>query len=62
MQDRYADAEARPPVDSSQDWELVEGKEEEEYTILKFKRDWVTCDDRDRNIDVSGLGIQLLLT
>ena len=53
MQDRYADAQALPPVDASQDWTLVDGEEEDGYTILRFTRPWVTCDDRDRDIEVS---------
>lgn len=52
-QDRYAFAYQTPPVDDSQDWELVRGEEEEGFTLLEFKRDWVTCDERDRIIDVS---------
>ncbi len=53
VQDRYAEAKEQPPIDESQDWELLSGREEDGYTILQFRRDWVTCDDRDRNIDVS---------
>ena len=53
VQDRYADAQAPPPIDASQDWTLVAGEEEDGYTVLQFTRPWITCDDRDRNIEVS---------
>lgn len=51
--DRYADAQAPPPIDASQDWTLVAGEEEDGYTILQFTRPWITCDDRDRNIEAN---------
>ncbi len=52
MQDRYATAESRPPVDAQQNWILEAGEEENGYTVLAFRRDWVTCDDQDRDIKV----------
>lgn len=53
MQDRYAVAEALPPVDSNQDWRLTSAEEDDGYTILEFNRNFTTCDDRDRNITVN---------
>ena len=40
-------------MDEKQDWTLVEGKEEEGFTILKFTRKYVTCDNNDLPIAVS---------
>ena len=52
LQDRFAFQQARPPIDPSQDWFLVRGMEDGGYTILEFTRNWTTCDDRDRDIEV----------
>ena len=61
LQDRFADAFVQsgddrtplmPPVDESQDWELLSGEEEGGFTVLEFRRDWVTCDPEDRDITV----------
>ena len=52
LQDRYAEREALPPIDPSQDWFLVRGMEDGGYTILEFTRNWTTCDGRDRDIVV----------
>ena len=53
MQDRYADAESLPPIDPQQDWNLIRGENENGFTTLEFSRKWVTCDERDRDIEVS---------
>ena len=53
LQDRFAEQQALPPIDPSQDWFLVSGEEEGGYTILEFTRNWTTCDERDRDIVVS---------
>ena len=55
MQDRFADARARPPVDESQDWFITDGAEMDGYTVLLFWRYWVTCDDRDNPIEVGSI-------
>ena len=52
VQDRYADARELPRVDTSQDWLLSSGTEQDGFTVLEFSRDWVTCDDRDNPIEV----------
>ncbi len=49
-QDRYAEGRVLPPIDSSQDWFLVRGEEEEGTTVLEFTRNLTTCDDKDLNI------------
>ncbi|CAH1243297.1 MOXD1 [Branchiostoma lanceolatum] len=50
LTDRYADAKAQPPVDESQDWELVSGYENGTHTVLRFNRKLTTCDEKDRVI------------
>ena len=43
-----------PTVDPKQDWTLLEGKETDSHTVLKFKRNLQTCDgERDIAIGVS---------
>ncbi|XP_078698163.1 DBH-like monooxygenase protein 1 homolog [Branchiostoma floridae x Branchiostoma belcheri] len=51
LTDRYAEAKAQPPVDESQDWELVSGNENGTHTVLRFNRRLTTCDVRDRVIN-----------
>ncbi|XP_066270631.1 DBH-like monooxygenase protein 1 homolog [Branchiostoma lanceolatum] len=51
LTDRYAEAQAQPPVDESQDWELVSGYENGTHTVLRFNRKLTTCDVRDRVIN-----------
>ncbi|XP_066270877.1 DBH-like monooxygenase protein 1 homolog [Branchiostoma lanceolatum] len=50
LTDHYADAQAQPPVDESQDWELVSGYENGTHTVLRFNRKLTTCDEKDRVI------------
>ena len=52
-QDRYALAQSLPPVDPQQDWNLVRGENENGFTSLEFWRKLVTCDEKDRDIEVS---------
>ncbi len=52
IQDRYAEAEAIPPIDASQDWVLLEAAESDGYTSLTFIRKFYTCDEFDRDIAV----------
>ncbi|CAH1233409.1 MOXD1 [Branchiostoma lanceolatum] len=51
LTDRYAEEKAQPPVDESQDWELVSGYENGTHTVLRFNRKLTTCDVRDRVIN-----------
>ena len=53
LQDRFAIGRYLPPVDESQDWFLVSGVEENGYTILEFRREFTTCDDKDLTIKVA---------
>ena len=59
-QDRYAVGRFLPPIDASQDWQLVNSGEENGATILEFTRKLVTCDDRDLDIKVCMRIIALL--
>ena len=52
FQDRYAVDRVLPPIDSSQDWFLVSGEEENGITVLEFTRNLTSCDDKDLNIEV----------
>ena len=52
LQDRFAIDCFLPAVDESQDWFLVSGEEENDYTILEFTRNLTTCDDNDLTIQV----------
>ena len=52
-QDRFAeDHGQKPTVDPRQDWTLLSGTETAQYTILKFRRNLIACDERDRTIGV----------
>ncbi|CAH1269899.1 MOXD1 [Branchiostoma lanceolatum] len=51
LTDRYADANAQPAMDESQDWELVSGNENGTHTVLRFNRKLITCDTKDRVIN-----------
>ena len=42
-----------PEVDDHQDYELLEGWEKDNQTILRFSRKLITCDPDDYTIDVS---------
>ena len=53
MQDRYATSRNPPSIDEQQDWTLVEGEEEGDFTILEFTRKYITCDKKDLPITVS---------
>ncbi|XP_035664506.1 DBH-like monooxygenase protein 1 homolog [Branchiostoma floridae] len=57
LTDRYAEDKALPPVDESQDWELLSGYENETHTVLRFKRKLQTCDVRDRVINKDTLRV-----
>jgi len=45
-----------PPIkDAHDDWELIEAREDQTKTYLKFSRDLNTCDTEDYPISVSKL-------
>lgn len=50
-QDRFADEESLPPLDSENNYELTGWEESGGKTVLKFKRKFNTCDTKDRNIE-----------
>ena len=52
MQDRFAIDRFLPSIDESQDWLLVDGVEENGYTILEFTRNLTNCDQSDLDIKV----------
>ncbi|GFR80888.1 DBH-like monooxygenase protein 1 [Elysia marginata] len=45
--DRHAEGHFLPAKDSSQDWSLLSGQENGQYTVLKVARKLDTCDDQD---------------
>ena len=51
--DRHATAYTPPKVDTSQDWLLLKGEENDYGTILEFVRELDTCDQEDMVINVS---------
>ena len=54
MQDRFAPlAYILPPIDPSQDWQLIGSSQENGHTVLEFTRPLVTCDEKDLDIKVS---------
>lgn len=44
-QDRYAEGNQAPVVDSSQDVQLLGGYQNDTHTVLRFSRLWNTCDE-----------------
>ncbi len=52
FQDRYAEGRFLPPIDTSQDWFLVNSEEENGFTVLEFSRNFTTCDPKDLDITV----------
>ncbi|XP_078684910.1 DBH-like monooxygenase protein 1 isoform X1 [Branchiostoma floridae x Branchiostoma belcheri] len=57
LTDRYAEAQAQPSVDESQDWELVSGNENGTHTVLRFNRKLTTCDVKDRVINADTMRV-----
>ncbi|XP_066019013.1 LOW QUALITY PROTEIN: DBH-like monooxygenase protein 1 [Pocillopora verrucosa] len=51
LRDRFADEEKLPPVDEQQDYKLIGFEESGGKTVLKFKREFDTCDSRDRKLE-----------
>ncbi|GFG39849.1 hypothetical protein Cfor_08829, partial [Coptotermes formosanus] len=48
--DRYATDRGEPEVDQSQDYELLLGYENGTHTVIRFRRQYDTCDQRDYKI------------
>jgi hypothetical protein len=54
LKDCYASDKSTPIEDEKQDYKLIDGAEIDGYTILKFRRKLITCDEaNDRPIKVS---------
>ena len=52
-QDRFASTRSLPAIDSSQDWFVTSGEEENGRTILEFYRNFTSCDtENDMDIKV----------
>ena len=49
-----------PPIDEVQNWHLIRGEEENGFTTLEFWRNFITCDDKDRDILVSDTMAEVL--
>jgi hypothetical protein len=47
LYDTYATAEEAPLVDAKQDFNLIDAKQIDGYTILKFSRKFITCDKQN---------------
>lgn len=60
-QDRYAKGNFMPEVDPSQDWILHSGMETTDYTVLKFSRSLINCDNWDNDITVRKYYLYYLL-
>ncbi|CAB3370724.1 Hypothetical predicted protein [Cloeon dipterum] len=53
FQDRHVSrGHVEPIVDASQDWELLQGMENDTHTVLTFRRAYDTC-DRDQDIRIT---------
>ena len=57
FQDRHATGESEPIVDDVQNYQLLQGKEDNVHTMLKFKRKLVLCDKDDITITVRMFGV-----
>ncbi|CAL4097442.1 unnamed protein product, partial [Meganyctiphanes norvegica] len=44
--DMHAESNSAPIKDPSQDYEMLGGYENGTHTVLRFKRPWITCDDK----------------
>ena len=62
IKDRYAERQALPPIDESQDWFLISGEEENSFTILEFSRYLTTCDPKDLEIKVYSITVLAMHT
>ncbi len=62
IQDRFATAPSLPTVDVSQDWILEDGTEQDGFTVIAFRRNWVTCDQQDRDVKVSAYNIIVIVS
>ena len=54
LQDRYAERRATPTLDDQQNWILLQGEEEDGFTVLRFWRNFSSCDN------TSDIAVQML--
>ena len=52
LQDRYAERRSTPPIDDMQDWFLVAASIDNRYTEIEFTRNFTTCDNESRDLDI----------
>lgn len=55
LQDAWSDSEGHVSLDSQQDYDLIETKQEPDSFYLLFKRPFSTCDPKDYLIEVCKL-------
>lgn len=53
LKDFHAEGNEKPIQDKSQDYELLSAFENENGTLIRFRRKWETCDEHDMAIVVS---------
>ena len=44
-----------PPIDDMQDWFLISAAINDGYTELEFSRNFTTCDNQSRDLDIKVL-------
>ena len=52
IQDRYAERRSLPTIDPMQDWFLISAAIHDGYTELEFSRNFTTCDNESRDLDI----------
>ena len=52
FKDRFAVGRYEPPIDNMQDWFLISARQDDGYTELEFSRNFTTCDNESRDIDL----------
>ena len=59
-QDRYSEDTHSPLVDSSQDYELLGGGRNDTHTVLRFSREWETCDASGQDLALGPDTVRLI--
>ena len=52
LQDRYGLANGESVLDAQQDYDLIDAYENDTHTVMRFRRNMLTCDLNDLNITV----------
>ena len=55
LQDRYGLANGESVLDAQQDYDLIDAYENDTHTVMRFRRNMLTCDHNDLNITVTAL-------